>query len=111
MASMRRHLFGVSAGGLLAFGLAFAPPLAAPASAEAAHPFDDIARVMTHSRCLNCHTQADTPRQDDERRVHRPPVRRGVDGKGVAGLYCAACHGARNDEASGVPGETFCHLV
>lgn len=104
MTPIRRRLVGMSSGGFLALGLA-AAPVAAPAATEgAAHPFDDIARVMTHPRCLNCHTQADTPRQGDDRRIHRPPVRRGAEGKGVSGLYCAGCHGARNDEASNVPG-------
>jgi mono/diheme cytochrome c family protein len=72
--------------------------------AEPANAFDGIVRVLKHPRCLNCHVSGETPGQGDEGRPHRPPVRRGAAGTGVAGQRCAACHGARNNAASTVPG-------
>lgn len=72
-----------------------------PAGLEA---FGEMAEVMQHTRCLNCHTATDRPRQGENRHAHRFGVRRGVDGKGMPGLRCQACHGEANFDAGGVPG-------
>ena len=32
--------------------------------------FQPLFEVLTHPRCLNCHTKTDFPRQGDERRRH-----------------------------------------
>ncbi|WP_208449722.1 hypothetical protein [Burkholderia ambifaria] len=66
--------------------------------------WEQIAKVLEHSRCLNCH-QAVTPLQGDSRRVHIPLVVRGPDNHGVGAMRCASCHNAMgNNETSGTPG-------
>ncbi len=68
--------------GLFAFG-------AAPAvgqQAESEKLFADIYQVLTHPRCLNCHPKGDSPKQGLDAHVHVPPVARGPQDKGVAGL-------------------------
>ncbi len=66
--------------------------------------FMDIAAVLKHPRCLNCHTSVDFPRQGDDQHRHLFNVRRGPDDRGAAALRCQTCHQADNHEASGVPG-------
>lgn len=73
--------------------------------------FADIHRVLVHPRCLNCHPSGDSPRQGLQARLHAPPVTRGPDNKGVAGMQCAACHQGANFRASGVPGAPNWHLA
>ena len=63
--------------------------------ARSAALFDEMAIVLRHPRCLNCHPVDDAPRQNDLA-AHRPPVVRGPDGNGVPGLRCTTCHGAEN---------------
>lgn len=83
-----------------------------PTPPAAVHPdppvaplaFNEIAKVLRHPRCLNCHTATNFPRQGDDRHPHANLVRRGLDDKGVPGLRCATCHQAENNPASGVPG-------
>jgi hypothetical protein len=62
-----------------------------------------IESVLTHPRCLNCHTMTDHPTQGDDRRAHALLVKRGDDGGG-AGLRCRACHGPANHSSTGIPG-------
>ena len=63
-----------------------------------------ISGVLTHPRCLNCH-QPDTPLQGDRRRIHVPPVARGVDDLGAGTMRCHNCHNVSgNNRFSGVPG-------
>jgi len=73
--------------------------------------FADMFRVLSHPRCLNCHPKGDSPRQGTDARLHSPPVTRGPQDKGAAGLQCAACHQAANYRASGVPGAPNWHLA
>lgn len=74
----------------------------------AAHPgnalFEPIYEVLTHPRCLNCHTRTDFPRQGDERRRHDQLVMRGPDDHGVPTLQCSACHQDHNVVDGAVPG-------
>lgn len=58
--------------------------------------FGEIARVLHHPRCLNCHTLTDRPFQGETGRPHLPRVTRGDSGFGVPGLYCSSCHRAKN---------------
>jgi hypothetical protein len=58
--------------------------------------FNEIAKVVTHPRCMNCHPAGNHPLQGDDRHEHLPPVPRGDAGLGVAGLNCATCHTERN---------------
>lgn len=78
--------------------------LAANAWGAADELFAPIARVMTHPRCLNCHTSTDYPRQGDDRHRHLFLVVRGDDNRGAPGAHCGNCHGGANQSASGVPG-------
>ena len=60
--------------------------------------------VLTHPRCINCHTATNYPEQGDDRHRHLFNVVRGPSGTGVPGLHCATCHQQSNAEATGVPG-------
>ena len=69
-----------------------------------------MASVLTHPRCLNCHTMTDYPRQGDERRPHGLMVRRGPDGHGE-GPKCQACHIADDGPGSGIPSAKDWHMA
>ncbi len=58
--------------------------------------FNEIAKVVTHPRCMNCHPAGNHPLQGDDRHEHLPPVPRGDAGLGVTGLNCATCHTEKN---------------
>lgn len=63
--------------------------------------FEEAGKVIQHPRCVNCHPADNVPRQGLEARVHTPPINGGLDGKGVAGLKCNACHGLANFDVEG----------
>ena len=75
----------------------------AAAQATAPAPFDPIASVVMHPRCINCHQDL-SPRQTDQRIVHRPLVVRGKDGHGAPTQPCQTCHQATNTADGFVPG-------
>lgn len=58
--------------------------------------FNEIAKVVTHPRCMNCHPAGNHPLQSNDSHEHKPPVPRGEAGIGVAGLTCNACHTEKN---------------
>jgi hypothetical protein len=60
--------------------------------------------VLTHPRCVNCHTATSYPEQGDDRHPHLFNVVRGQQGHGVPGLTCATCHSQANADSTGVPG-------
>ena len=66
-------------------------------------PFDPIASVVMHPRCMNCH-QVDSPRQTDAAIPHQPLVVRGSDGRGAPTQPCQTCHQATNTAGGFVPG-------
>lgn len=66
--------------------------------------FEEMAKVLTHPRCLNCHPVGDRPTQGDEMTPHMPPITRGPENEGPAGLHCTACHGEANRDFVGYPG-------
>ena len=68
-----------------------------------------IESVLSHPRCLNCHTMTDYPRQGDERHPHGLEVKRGDDGYGSA-PKCQACHISAN-QAEGIPGAPDWHMA
>lgn len=76
--------------------------------------FDEMAKVLTHPRCLNCHPVDDRPRQD-QLAAHQPPVVRGENGFGVPGMRCATCHGTENVSyvagSGSIPGHEPWHLA
>lgn len=108
--SLHPFNYAVSAAGvlgLIAVGLVWAAPATSPAQAtDAARSqaaFRQIAGVLRHPRCLNCHTVTEFPRQGNERRRHDMLVMRGHDDHGVAAMRCTSCHQNIN-QANGVPG-------
>ena len=66
--------------------------------------FVELSAVLTHPRCLNCHTSVYHPRQGDDQHRHEFNVRRGPDDRGAAAMRCQTCHQGTNQDASGVPG-------
>jgi hypothetical protein len=80
------------------------------AEAPAAQPFDRIAKVLMHPRCMNCH-QADSPRQTDAAIRHQPLVVRGKDGHGAPAQQCRACHQETNAANGFVPGAAAWRLA
>ena len=66
--------------------------------------FVELSAVLTHPRCLNCHTSVDHPRQGDDQHRHAFNVKRGPDDRGAAAMRCQTCHQGTNQDASGVPG-------
>jgi hypothetical protein len=93
--------------------------LAPPASFEAitdtatrsAAMFDELGKVLTNPRCVNCHPAGDRPHQTDLGRLHQPPVERGPDGLGEAAMRCPICHQKANFEPGRVPGHPDWHLA
>src|ERR1700690_4409539 len=78
---------------------------ATPATRDAGlAAWQQVYSVLTHPRCVNCHTATNYPQQGDDRHRHLVNVVRGPDGKGVPGLNCATCHQRANAESTGVPG-------
>lgn len=77
--------------------------------------FEEMAKVITHPRCMNCHPVGDRPFQGDDMRPHMPPVVRWDEsGFGPPGLHCTSCHGSENVEfvgnEGGIPGHQPWHL-
>ena len=91
---MAERLLRALALALLALGLR--------AQAQDAGGFTPVYRVLTHPRCMNCHTSTGFPRQGDEGRRHEFGVVRGPAGQGVAGMQCSTCHTTANQPV--VPG-------
>ena len=67
-------------------------PPSAPASTGAA-AFMEVARVLQHPRCMNCHPIGDAPLQTDQSRPHLMNISRTSE---AAGLECATCHQLNN---------------
>jgi hypothetical protein len=74
-------------------------------AARSAAIFTELGKVLTHPRCVNCHPAGDRPRQDDQGRLHQPPVERGPDGHGLAAMRCSSCHQQSNFDPARMPGE------
>jgi hypothetical protein len=73
--------------------------------------WQQIYSVLTHPRCINCHTATNYPQQGDDRHRHFANVARGPGGKGVPALQCATCHQQSNADSTGVPGGHNWHLA
>jgi hypothetical protein len=80
-------------------------------NARSAALFNELGRVLTHPRCVNCHPAGDRPHQTDAGRLHQPPVWRGADGHGLPAMRCAICHGEANFEPGRMPGHPEWHLA
>src|SRR5207302_7917946 len=86
------------------------PPLSEAPPAAPFSPFDPIASVVMHPRCINCH-QDQSPRQTDLKILHQPLVVRGKDGHGAPTQQCQTCHQATNTADGFVPGVATWHLA
>ena len=73
---------------------------------RSAAAFRQLATVLRHPRCMNCHTATQFPRQGDDRHRHDQNVQRGPDDHGVPAMQCETCHREINqkNEMHGVPG-------
>lgn len=89
-----------------------APEASPPISqANGLQAWEQVYSVLTHPRCINCHTAVDYPQQGDDRHRHLFHVVRGPEGKGVAGLNCGTCHQEENNDTVGIPGGHNWHLA
>jgi hypothetical protein len=73
--------------------------------------WQQVYSVLTHPRCINCHTATNYPQQGDDRHRHFANVVRGPAGRGVPALQCVSCHQEANAETTGVPGAHDWHLA
>jgi hypothetical protein len=73
--------------------------------------WQQVYSVLTHPRCINCHTATSYPQQGDDRHRHFANVIRGPEDKGVPGLNCVSCHQDANADSTGVPGGHNWHLA
>ena len=78
---------------------------------ESERAFARIAEVLRHPRCMNCHPVADSPRQTDDRHLHRMLVARGPDDGGTPAMRCTTCHQTVNTADGRVPGAPHWHLA
>ena len=78
---------------------------------ESAAAFRVVESVITHPRCMNCHTTVAWPTQGDDQHRHAFNVLRGADGRGPVGMKCATCHQDKNQEAAKVPGAKDWHMA
>ncbi len=56
--------------------------------------FEEIGKVLTHPRCLNCHPAGDRPLQGADHHEHMPPAFRGENGHFATD--CSGCHSEHN---------------
>lgn len=77
--------------------------------------FNEMGKVLTHPRCVNCHPRGDSPLQGMAQTVHQPLVVRGVGGMGAPAMRCMTCHGPGNfpyaSEKGSIPGNPSWRLA
>lgn len=78
---------------------------------QALAAWQQVYSVLTHPRCINCHTATNYPQQGDDRHRHVANVIRGPAGTGVPGMNCSSCHQETNADSTGVPGGHNWHLA
>jgi hypothetical protein len=61
--------------------------------------FSEVARVLQHPRCLNCHPVTRSPTQGDDLHPHVPPIS-SDSAIAAAGMPCSTCHQERNSRTS-----------
>ena len=128
MQSNRRAIFGSAVAVVSAFLFAFAGwtadsvtsgqtkrsnALAKPTvdTQQGLDAWQQVYSVLTHPRCINCHTATNYPQQGDDRHRHFANVVRGPAGQGVPAFTCHACHQDANADSTGVPGGHDWHLA
>lgn len=77
---------------------------------RAAAIFGEMYKVLSHPRCLNCHTPDEQPRQGDALAMHEPPVKRGEANFGAPGMFCNTCHGEENVSFASMEGSIPGHM-
>jgi cytochrome c5 len=85
--------------------------LSKQSDSTAAAAWEQVASVLLHPRCINCHTATEYPQQGDDRHRHLFGVVRGAEGKGVPGQACTTCHLTTNNNRTGAPGGPHWHLA
>lgn len=83
--------------------VATADPAADSERVHSQAAFVQVASVLRHPRCINCHTFTQFPRQGDAGKRHAMNVQRGPGNEGVGALKCSTCHKDAN-QPNGVPG-------
>lgn len=108
----RKHLFA-SLAAVVFLGVAAATSLLREANPALPDQglFAEVARVLRHPRCLNCHPSGDRPHVTDDRLVHAMDVQRGPDDKGMPGMRCSTCHHEAHQDLARVPGAPNWHLA
>ena len=116
MKRARAFLFVLFAASLAAMLLMAPSPAGSQAKAKPAADraaglaaWEQVYSVLTHPRCLNCHTATNYPQQGEDRHRHQFNVVRGPDGHGVPGLKCATCHQGATSKATGAADCGSCH--
>jgi hypothetical protein len=56
--------------------------------------FDEVGKILTHPRCMNCHPAGDHPLQGNDQHEHMPPIWRAETGHLEAA--CSGCHADKN---------------
>lgn len=100
------HLTVALVAALLSAAPAFAQDLAGPEAfgdiaddtERSVALFNEMGKVLTHPRCLNCHPVTGGPTQGDDMHPHSPPVVRGDADFGAVGMTCNTCHSGQNVE-------------
>src|SRR4030095_2796548 len=82
-----------------------------PPAMQGLAAWQQVYSVLTHPRCINCHTATNYPQQGDDRHRHFANVVRGPANTGVPGLNCSSCHQKANADSTGVPGGHNWHLA
>jgi hypothetical protein len=57
--------------------------------------FGEVAKVLTHPRCINCHPATRRPTQGDDMHAHIPPITSDTSMQ-ASGNPCASCHRTTN---------------
>lgn len=70
-------------------------------SARSRAMFEELSKVLTHPRCMNCHPAGANPTQNDDRHEHMPPVWREDVAAASIGTTCSGCHTNANFAVSG----------
>jgi hypothetical protein len=91
--------------------LALSMSLSGTTRTEGLTAWQQIYSVLTHPRCINCHTATNYPQQGDDRHAHLFNVVRGNGDRGVPAFTCATCHQEANADSTGVPGAHDWHLA
>ncbi len=108
---MRRFMLAAGAMGLAALAASAAPPAATTPEPASAAAFRVVYSVLTHPRCMNCHTTVNWPTQGERQVRHNFNVLRGPDGRGPAGMKCSTCHQEANQAVGNVPGAPDWHMA